>query len=180
MQATARVIDRSGLAPALHRAEDRNVTTQPSTFVHLSGTFSYEPPYVPGPEGQVEFQEPAFYIAITLRNDDGTPYYTSEDQLNVVAVVMTSIPQQLYAATGFDGYLLDLTLDFMQASYLGFTATLDPSYGLVAESWVPLSILIFAGPLGAGDPLPAGIITASPYPAPASGIGPTYPLPINR
>ncbi len=87
---------------------------------------------------------------------------------------------RLARPSGFDGYLLHLTLDFIQASYLGFTATLDPSYGLTPESWVPLAILIFAGPPGAGDPLPAGIITAAPYPAPVSGVGPTRPLPVHQ
>ncbi len=148
------------------------MTDQTGQMVHLSGTFSYErPAAVEGREGQVEFQEPAFYIGITLRNDDGSPLFIRDSDLNITAVVMLSRPQQLFDE-GFDGYLLHLTLDFINASYLGFTATLDPSYGTVPASWLPLAILIWVGPPGGGQQLPAGIITAAPYPLAVSGVAP--------
>jgi hypothetical protein len=133
-------------------------------MIHLSGTFVYQRSGNVGVRAG-EIQPPAFYISLVLRDDDGTPTYPNDSKLDIVATVMLSRPQQLFS-TGFDGYLLDLTLDFIQQGYLGFTATIDPSYGTPPPDWLPLGILIWA------HGLPVGIITAAPYPIADTGIAP--------
>jgi len=140
-------------------------------MIHLSGAFAYQrPAVVESRPGWPESQPPAFYLSMLLRNDDGTPVFPDDSNIGeIAAVVVLSRPQQLVGLTGFTGYLLHLTLDFIQFGYLGFTARLDDSYGTPPASWLPLGILIFVGELT------VGILTAAPYPLADSGVAPPLP-----
>jgi hypothetical protein len=138
-------------------------------MIHMSGTFDYQPRARveagrPG-FGIPETQPAAIYLGIMLRNDDGTPVFANDDDLDIVAVVTMSRPQQLLGQVG-PGVLLNLNLDFINFGYLGFTAQIDLEEFGLADNWTPLGVLVFV------HGLPVGVLTAAPCPIADTGIAP--------
>jgi hypothetical protein len=135
-------------------------------MIHLSGTFAYQRGgniVVVGPGGRrlPESLPAAFYINVMLRNDDGTAVFPDEPA-NVGAWVVLSQPQALATV-----YELNLSLDYINAGYLGFTGQVDPSdAATLPADWTPLALLIWA------KNVPVGIITSAPEPVPDIGIAP--------
>jgi len=136
-------------------------------MIHLSGTFAYQRYVNESRPGVFQIQPAAFYIAMMMRNDDGTPTFPNDSDVgDIGAQVIMDRPQQL----GGTGWQLNLTLDKILSGYLGFTAYLEEVPPSFPFSWLPLAILIWVG----GTPV--GVLTAAPYPLADIGVAPTEPL----
>lgn len=142
-------------------------------MIHMTGAFDYQPGgTVAGRLGVPETLPAAIYIALMLRNDDGTPVFTRDDNLDVGASVVLSRPQRL-GEGDINDVVLDLSLDAINDGYLGFTAQIDLAGNRLPLDWMPLALLIQAqGQM-------VGVLTAAPYPIPDTGIVPPLP-PVNE
>lgn len=138
-------------------------------MIHMTGAFDYQPRVpVAGPHGLPETLPAAIYIALMLRNDDGTPVFTRDDNVEVGASVVLSRPQRL-GEGDINDLWLDLKLDAINDGYLGFTALIDLATNGLPLDWTPLAVLIRA------QGTMVGVLTAAPYPVPDTGIAPPRP-----
>lgn len=136
------------------------------TMIHMTGAFAYQPYAIVRTRfGQPETQPAAIYIALMLRNDDGTAVFLQEDDVDVAASVILSQPQRLGEGTANDIQLV-LTLDAISDGYLGFTAPMDLAGNGLPLDYIPLALRIWAQ----GSTI--GVLTAAPYPIPDTGIAP--------
>ena len=142
-------------------------------MIHMTGAFDYQPyGTVASRLGLAETLPAAVYIALMLRNDDGTPVFTRDDNVDVAASVILSRPQRL-GEGDINDVFLDLNLDAINDGYLGFTALIDLVGNKLPIDWTPLALLIRAqGQM-------VGVLTAAPYPIPDTGIAPPLP-PVNE
>lgn len=143
-------------------------------MIHMTGAFDYQPfGIVARPArqgfGVPEIQPAAIYIGLMLRQDDGTPVFTHDDDLDIAATVVLSRPQRL-GEGNINDIPLDLTLDAINDGYLGFIAQINLAGYHLPPDWIPLALRIWA------QGQTVGVLTAAPYPIPDTGIASPLPF----